>query len=133
MTELFDSISIEVYNSTWVDVTTDVRQKPNPRWNRGIMSNRPNERIGHAGIFTFNLDNSTSNSAGLAGYYSPGHSNCWSGWTTGLPVRLGFLCRLLDEYRPEPPPLDWSTTHNPFPDFTKKNIEEFIYLAEGDY
>jgi len=55
------------------------------------------------------------------------------GISSDLPVRLGFLCRLLDEYRPEPPPLNWFTTHNPFPDFTKKNVEEFIYLAEGEY
>jgi len=54
------------------------------------------------------------------------------GITSDLPVRLGLLCRLLDEYRPEPPPLDLTTTYNPFPDFTRKNVEEFIYLAEGD-
>ena len=97
--ELFDSISIEVYNSAWVDLVDDVRVNPTPKWNRGIMSNRPNERIGYAGVFTFTLDNSAGNSAGLAGYYSPGHSNAWSGWDTGLPVRLGFTYESTTYYK----------------------------------
>ena len=99
MTELFDSIKIEVYNSSWVDITADVKSSPNPRWNRGIMSNRPNERVGYAGILTFTLNNSASNSAGLAGYYSPGHTNCWSGWDTGLKVRLGFTYESITYYK----------------------------------
>lgn len=53
------------------------------------------------------------------------------GVSTSLPVRLGFQCRLLDEYTPEPPRLDYHSSHNPYPDFTKNNIEDFIDLA-GD-
>ena len=54
-----------------------------------------------------------------------------TGVTSDLPGRLGLICRLLDELRPEPPLLDFYSGHNPFPDFTKKNIEDFIDLAGG--
>jgi hypothetical protein len=90
MTAEFTSINIEIYNGAWVNVTADVRTNPSPKWNRGIMSNKPEERVGHPGYFSFTLDNSEANSAGLNGYYSPGHANCWAGWTTGLKVRLSF-------------------------------------------
>ncbi len=54
------------------------------------------------------------------------------GVSSDLPIRLGLMCRLLDELRPEPPSLDFNSNYNPFPDFTKKNIEDFISLAEGE-
>ena len=98
----FDSWTIAVYNTTlgsWISVTDDVRQNPKPRWNRGIMSNRPDDRVGNPGYFTFSLDNSSNNSAGLAGYYSPGHANCWGGWTTGLPVVLYFTFENRNYYK----------------------------------
>ena len=53
------------------------------------------------------------------------------GVSSDLPIRLGIRCRLLDELRPEPPQLDFYSNYNPFPDFTRKNIEDFISLAEG--
>ena len=53
------------------------------------------------------------------------------GISTSLPVRLGFQCRLLDEYLPEPPQLDYHSNFNPFPEFTKDNVEDFIGLAGG--
>ena len=53
------------------------------------------------------------------------------GVSSDLPIRLGLMCRLLDELRPEPPLLDFYNNYNPFPDFTKKNIEDFVALAEG--
>lgn len=95
----FDSWAIEIYNGGWVDVTDDVRQTPHPKWNRGIMSNKPQERVGYPGYFNFSLDNSVSNSAGLAGYYSPGHTNCWAGWTSGLLVRLIFVYEGISYYK----------------------------------
>lgn len=53
------------------------------------------------------------------------------GVSTSLPVRLGLQCRLLDEYTPEPPQLDYHNRRNPYPDFTKNNIEDFLELAGG--
>jgi len=88
--QLFTSIKFEVYNTAWIDITADVEHNPRPRWNRGIMSNKVQDRVGSPGILTFTLKNDASNLGGVAGYYSPGHANCWVGWTTGLKVRLSF-------------------------------------------
>lgn len=63
------------------------------------MKNGPLDRIGDAGILTFDLNNSTTNTAGLLGYYSPGHANYWAGWTIGLPVRLGFVFETITYYK----------------------------------
>ncbi len=53
------------------------------------------------------------------------------GVSTSLPVRLGLQCRLLDEYTPEPPQLDYLSNHNPYPEFTRDNIKDFLDLAGG--
>lgn len=91
MGETFTSVAFEVYiSSAWVDLTDDVMATPPPSWNRGIMGNSQIDRIGSPGYLTFDLNNSDTNSAGLLGYYSPGHTNSLAGWTTGLPVRLSF-------------------------------------------
>ena len=89
--ESFDSIHFEVYISdAWVDLTPDVLISPRPRWNVGIMNNGPLDRTGDAERMTFYLRNGESCSGGL-GYYSPGHANVLTGWTTGLRVRLYFV------------------------------------------
>lgn len=87
----FDSIAFEIYNGTWVNVTADVSADPHPHWNRGIMSNKPADRVGDPGVLTFTLKNDASCLGGYAGYYSPGHTPHWSGWTSGLKVRLSFV------------------------------------------
>lgn len=80
---------LEVYiNGAWVDISADVVGSISG--NRGIMRNGPLDRTGDPGYLNFAMNNSIANSAGLVGYYSPGHANCWVGWTTGLPVRLNF-------------------------------------------
>lgn len=75
-------------SGAWADVSADVRGPISG--NRGIMRNGPVDRVGDPGYLSFAMDNSQGNSAGLLGYYSPGHANCRAGWTTGLPVRLQF-------------------------------------------
>ncbi len=54
------------------------------------------------------------------------------GISTDLPVRLGFQCRLLDEYRPEPSQLDWESSSDPYPEFTLDNVEDLILQARGE-
>jgi hypothetical protein len=95
----FQSIKIEVKNGTWVDITSDVKSNPNPKWNRGIMSNRPDDRVGYPGKLNFTLDNSENNLGHVKGYYSPGHTDCWPGWTSGLEVRLSFGFQNLTWYK----------------------------------
>lgn len=71
----------------WTDVTEDLAPDP-LRWSRGIFDQGPLARLAAPGNFTFALDNSTQNSAGLAGYYSPGHVNARAGFRYGIGVRL---------------------------------------------
>jgi len=49
-----------------------------------------------------------------------------------LPVRLGLQCHFLDEWKPDPPPLDMLSDYNPFQKFTLKNIEEFIIQTSDE-
>jgi hypothetical protein len=90
--EEFDSITFELeISSVWYDITPDVKVDPSPEWNMGIMNNTPTSRVGDPEFLRFTLDNSQGNSAGLIGYYTPGHANCRTGWTSGLNVRLSFV------------------------------------------
>jgi hypothetical protein len=91
MSVRFTSITYEVYISgAWVDLTPDVLANPSPHGSRGIQSAEFGAWVADVGRLTFSLNNSDENSAGLVGYYSPGHANCLTGWTTSLPVRLKF-------------------------------------------
>lgn len=83
-------LEIQFDGVNWSDVTDDVVISDLVRGEYGIMDNGPLDRVARTGRLQFSLDNSTNNSAGLAGYYSPGHANCRSGFTTGIPVRVRF-------------------------------------------
>ena len=90
MSELFESITIEIKRSTdsaWVDVTTDVLHNPAPRGSTGIMDNGWLNRVASVGRFKFSLDNSASNSQSTLGYYSPFGTGEILG---GTEVRVGF-------------------------------------------
>lgn len=56
----------------------------------GIFSNSPHDYVGDIGRLTFELNNTETNSAGLVGYYSPGHPDCRIGFKPGLEVRMTF-------------------------------------------
>jgi hypothetical protein len=87
----FTSITFEVkISGAWVDISADVLAEPAPHCTRGISGNEPEDRVADPGRLTFSLNNSITNSAGLLGYYSPGHASCLSGWGPSLLVRLSF-------------------------------------------
>lgn len=89
--ETFTAITFEAYVAgEWVDITADVRTDPPPSGSRGIMGNSLLDRVAGPGYLRFNLDNSIQNSAGLAGYYTPGHDDALTGWGVNIPVRLSF-------------------------------------------
>lgn len=71
----------------WTDVTADVRALEPIRCKYGISGRGPLDRVPSTGTLSFGLDNSTLNSGGLVGYYSPGHANCRSGFDLSIPVR----------------------------------------------
>ena len=92
MSVILDSWAIEMQFSAgvWTDVTDDVVISDIIRCEYGISNNSPTDRVARTGRMQYSLDNSTNNSAALAGYYSPGHTNCRSGFETGIPVRIRF-------------------------------------------
>lgn len=77
--------------STWTDITADVVGQPSVQ--TGIFGNGDTDRVAGVGTLNFELNNSASNSAGKRGYYSPGHSNCRTGFKAGLPVRMIYKMR----------------------------------------
>lgn len=100
MTEVFTDIKTEVLiNGAWLDLSADVVANPAPHCLRGFGSNDVLDHIADPGRLTFSLKNGIDNSAGLLGYYSPGHANALSGWTTGLYVRQSFEFDGLRRYK----------------------------------
>lgn len=71
----------------WTDVSDDVMAN-GIRYSRGIAGGTPVDLVARPGSFTFDLDNSDANTAGLVGYYSPDHANVRAGWAEQIPVRL---------------------------------------------
>jgi hypothetical protein len=71
----------------WTLLTPDVRASDGIQTSYGISGSDPTDRTASTGTLRFTLDNSTRNSAGLIGYYSPFHSNRRAGWDYNIPVR----------------------------------------------
>lgn len=59
----------------WNDVSADVQTSTLPTWTQGNNGNSIFDRVANVGTFTFVLNNSANNMAGLTGYYSPDHNN----------------------------------------------------------
>ncbi len=75
----------------WTDVSADVRAAVPPHIHYGISGNGPLDLIASTGEYTFALNNAASNSAGLLGYYSPGHANCRAGFEIGIAARIKIV------------------------------------------
>ncbi len=81
---------LQLYLSgAWVDVfaSTDVRGQVPIVCEYGIQGSTPADRIASTGRLTFALDNSTLNSGGVLGYYSPGNASKRTGFDFNIPVR----------------------------------------------
>ena len=96
MSEVYpDSIKLEMQFAgtagAWTDVTEDVIRSTPITCTYGIQDSSPLARVASTGTFNFMLDNSELNSAGLVGYYSPGHTNCRSGFQAGITVRFSVI------------------------------------------
>ncbi len=84
-----DAYITEMYlEDEWVDVTEDVLVSRPQKVSRGIRGSGPHERVAGTGTLRFSLRNDEENSAGLLGYYSPGHANCRAGFGPGVYVRM---------------------------------------------
>ena len=74
----------------WTDLSDDLVSEEAIELGWGIKGNGPTDRIPDEGPAAFALNNSATNSAGLLGYYAPGHVNCRAGFAIGALVRVVF-------------------------------------------
>jgi hypothetical protein len=74
----------------WTDISRDVIRNAGVRCRHGMQGGSPQDLVAPTGTATFALNNSTTNSAHLLGYYSPYHANCRSGWRRGILCRIRF-------------------------------------------
>lgn len=89
-TELSAARVLAHASATWTDITADVRLTPALTAKYGINGGRPTDVVASSGEAVFALDNSTSNSAATAGYYSPNHASVRTGFDRGIPCRVSF-------------------------------------------
>ena len=81
-------VEAKLSGEVWTDISADVIA---PIFaSSGIPGNGVTNRVADVGRFTFALKNDYGNSGGLAGYYSPGHANCRTGFEAGLRLRITF-------------------------------------------
>lgn len=94
MIEITPRIEMD-FGAGWVDVSEDVVSRVTASW--GIHGSSPKERLAEVGSMKFDLDNGSTNSAGIRGYYSPDHASVRSGFQVGTPVRLVLNAALLGD------------------------------------
>lgn len=133
-------------NGAWTDITDDVVANT-LHCSSGITTNTPSSRVADVGNCNFDLENSIENSAGLRGYYSPGHVNCRAGFRAGIAVRVSFM--LYDTTTPKwlgtiyDIDVDFGTTKNQKTHITcfdyiynltkhKLNLVEYVTDVRGD-
>ena len=75
---------------SWADITADVLRVEPVQAGYGIQGEGPLDMVSGTGAMSYAMNNSERNSAGLLGYYTPGHANARSGWDVGTKTRLSF-------------------------------------------
>lgn len=83
------TLALEAYlGGAWVALTSDVIISSGLNIDYGIQGAGPLNRIAGSGTCTFTLNNSVTNSGGVNGYYTPGHTNQKSNWDLGVVIRF---------------------------------------------
>src|SRR5882672_7901035 len=99
----------------WTIVSRDLMDEESVSF--GLPGNGPRDRVASTGELTFTLDNSSSNSVGLEGAYSPDHVNCRAGFREGIRVKYSQVARgekivlhvgTIDSIQPDPDALNGS-------------------------
>ncbi len=85
------TIEAELSPGIWTDISTDVLLREGVFWEREISGDGPTDVLAGPGSMRFALNNKSSNSGGLAGYYTPGHANVRAGFGLGTRVRLRLV------------------------------------------
>lgn len=77
-------------SDVYTDLSADVLTEPQFTSRSGIFGQKPTNRVASPGTLKFTLDNSSNNSGGVLGYYTPTSSNCLAGFAEGVGVRLAI-------------------------------------------
>jgi len=96
MSRLYPTIDIYIRLGTpgdynWYGITDDVIWADGVRVQYGIFGKKAVDRVANSGYMAFSLNNSENNSAGLLGYYSPGHANCKENFDVGIICAISIL------------------------------------------
>lgn len=83
-----DGVEIMLEQPGFVDVWPDVVKSRDIEFSYGIFGNTMHDRVAGIGSMSFRLNNGDTNSAGLAGYYSPDHVNFCGGFDRETMVKL---------------------------------------------
>lgn len=75
----------------WSDVSRDIRWADGIQSSRGINGTSPNDRVADTGILSLALNNSHTNSAGVASLYSPDSVFCRPGFEIGMAAQLEIM------------------------------------------
>lgn len=91
---------IQMYLSgAWVDVSADVLSSPYIKWDSGFGYDEPTAFVADDGRLEFYMNNSSRNSGGVAGYYSPGHASARTDFELGTRVRVKTTYSAADRYQ----------------------------------
>ena len=74
----------------WTDITRDVLVRGGVAWDYGLPGPMPGDRVDEIGECRYQIDNSAANSAGIAGYYAPGHPGARPGFELGIACRISL-------------------------------------------
>jgi hypothetical protein len=89
-----DAIRVDMdFGSGWVEVEEVIADSI--EWKRGIDGSGPADRTAGTGTAKMELRNDEQTAGGL-GYYSPGHSNCRTGFDIGIKVRVVVVLSGID-------------------------------------
>lgn len=94
------TVTLEAYiGAAWVDLSADLLAGAALKISGGIGGGGIADRVASGGELSFALDNSAENSAGLVGYYSPGHANARAGWDFAIKVRASITRGVTTYYK----------------------------------
>jgi hypothetical protein len=79
MSEMLDSVKIEIYTTEWIDITADVIDSLNQE--QGMADTTYLSRVADPGILELTLEN-------IDGKYSPGTESCLAGWEKGNKIKV---------------------------------------------
>jgi len=93
-------LELKLDGVNWTDCTSDVALADGAiEVTGGFQSTSLVDLLANPGSISWVFDNSAANSAKKAGYYTPGHTNCRTGFAENLPVRYSELYDSITTYQ----------------------------------